>query len=270
MDECFVIMPISTPAHLVDTYGGDPDHFLDVYEYLFKPAIGKAELTPVPPAAKGSELIQGEIIKRIEEANLVLCDMSVLNPNVFFELGIRTALNKPVCLVKDNETPKVPFDTGIINHHTYRCKLTAKELKTEIPNLAGHIKESMETSDGGNSMWKYFGLSTAARPAEVPEGADAKLDYLIKLTEGMRADAPERVLLGDQFIPMPEQLDVIFDILGSLAKQDGVEIKAMRLPTSSKVIEINRWDGVLSPRTMGQMQRAVRETGRRLVFDEKD
>lgn len=112
MDECFVIMPISTPGHLVETYG-DPDHFQDVYEYLFKPAIEQAEFTPVPAVAKGSVLIQGDIIERIEKVPLVLCDMSILNPNVFFELGIRTALNKPVCMVKENETPIVPFDNNI-------------------------------------------------------------------------------------------------------------------------------------------------------------
>jgi len=45
-------------------------------------------------------LIHAEIIRNIENADLVLCDMSCLNPNVFFEFGIRTSLNKPVSVVK--------------------------------------------------------------------------------------------------------------------------------------------------------------------------
>ncbi len=266
MDECFVIMPISTPSHLVDTYG-DLDHFQDVYEYLFKPAIEQAELTPVPPAAKGSVLIHADIIERIEKVPLVLCDMSILNPNVFFELGIRTALNMPVCMVKDNETREVPFDNNMINHHTYHCKLTAKELESEIPNLTKHIRESIETSNEGNSIWKYFGLSTAARPAEVPEGADAKLDYLIKLAEAMRRpQARERGLSDERLIPEDKDISVIFDILLSLAKQDGVEITGMTIPSRGMVIEIDHLDGSLSPRTVRQMQRAAREFGRRLVF----
>ena len=117
MPECFIIMPITTPEAMAPLYGGDKDHFQHVLDHLFKPAIEKAGLTPVPPAAEGSDVIHAEIIKNIEKADLVLCDMSCLNPNVFFELGIRTAVDKPVCMVKDELTPKVPFDTGIINHH---------------------------------------------------------------------------------------------------------------------------------------------------------
>lgn len=40
----------------------------------------------------------------VEEADMVLCDMSRLNANVFFELGIRTALDRPAALVKDDQT----------------------------------------------------------------------------------------------------------------------------------------------------------------------
>lgn len=57
--------------------------------------------------------------------------MSLLNPNVFFELGIRTALNKPVCMVTDERTKKIPFDTNIISYHTYNSKLEPWNLENE-------------------------------------------------------------------------------------------------------------------------------------------
>ena len=49
--------------------------------------------------------------------------MSILNPNVFFEFGIRTALNKPVSLVVDDKNPDIPFDPSIIHHHKYNSAL---------------------------------------------------------------------------------------------------------------------------------------------------
>ncbi|MFC1984259.1 hypothetical protein ACFLVO_04550, partial [Chloroflexota bacterium] len=97
----------------------------------FIPAVEKAGYTPVPPQAKGADLIHAEIIKNLESANIVLCDMSSLSANVFFELGIRTALNKPVCIVKDELTPKVPFDTAILNYYEYKCALDPWELPKE-------------------------------------------------------------------------------------------------------------------------------------------
>ena len=71
----------------------------------------------MPPTASGSDLIHAKIIKNLETADLVLCDMSALNPNVFFEFGMRTALNKPAL---DDATTRrcdcadfgVPIDLG--------------------------------------------------------------------------------------------------------------------------------------------------------------
>lgn len=268
MDECFVIMPISTPKHLVDTYG-DPEHFLDVYEDLFKPAIEQAELTPVQPVAKGSVLIQADIIERIEKAPLVLCDMSILNPNVFFELGIRTALNKPVCMVKDNETPVVPFDNNMINHHTYRCKLTAKELKTEIPNLTKHIRESIKTSNGGNVMWKYFGLSTAARPAEVAEGDDAKIDYLIKMVEAQRQSENLAVHATDSAPATDDEVDFLVDRLRRVATVSGVELGEWGYNPSTRELHIQHVEGDLSETVRRRLINSARSRGWSLHFPEE-
>lgn len=123
MPSCFIIMPVSTPEMMVDDYGRDKDHFRHVLDHLFLPAVRSAGLDPILPTAEGSQLIHPEIVKNLEKADLVLCDMSILNPNVFFELGIRTALNKPVCLVRDNLTELVPFDMSIVNNHTYQSSL---------------------------------------------------------------------------------------------------------------------------------------------------
>src|ERR1035441_5058521 len=104
---CFIIMPISTPADMLPLYSNDADHFKHVLERLFIPAVKKAGLEPIPPKSRGSDIIHAKIIKSLETAELVLCDISTLNPNVFFELGVRTALNNPVCYVKDDATARI-------------------------------------------------------------------------------------------------------------------------------------------------------------------
>jgi hypothetical protein len=116
-------MPITTPEKLLVEYKGDPDHFSHVLEHLFIPALKKAGFDPIPPKSIGSDIIQAEIIKHLASSELVLCDMSILNPNVFSEFGIRTALNKSVALVVDDKTERVPFDTSIINFHKYKSSL---------------------------------------------------------------------------------------------------------------------------------------------------
>jgi hypothetical protein len=76
--KCFAIMPISTPAGVRDRYSGDQDHFIHVAEYIFQPRrrAGKAGYDFCPPAVISSDIIQAEIIRNLEESELVLCDIN--------------------------------------------------------------------------------------------------------------------------------------------------------------------------------------------------
>jgi hypothetical protein len=185
MPDCFIIMPITTPESFVPLYSGDKLHFHHVLEHLFVPALEKNKFNPIRPIAEGSDVIHAEIIKNLEKADLVLCDASCLNPNVFYELGIRTALYKPVCIVKDEITQKIPFDTTIINHHTYECALHPWTLEKQIDDLATHIKKSMERSAGKNTLWKYFGLSTRVALPQGNKSSDDKMELLSFQIDGL-------------------------------------------------------------------------------------
>ena len=185
MPDCFIIMPISTPETHQQLYSGDPHHFQHVLEHLFIPAIEKAGLKAIPPSAKGSDLIHASVIHHLEKADLVLCDMSILNPNVFFELGIRTAVDKPVCVAKDDATLKVPFDTSILHYHTYSSKLELWNIEKQKEDLTTHIKSSLETSGKQNTLWKYFGLSSRATLDGQKQTPDDKFQLLTLQIEGL-------------------------------------------------------------------------------------
>jgi hypothetical protein len=203
MPECFIIMPVSTPESWLSRYSDDPEHFTHVLEYLFKPAVEKAGYTPVSPIAKGADLIHAEIIKNIEKAELVLCDMSTLNPNVFYEVGIRTAVNKPVCMVKDDKTENVPFDTTILNYQPYCSALRPWNQVKETERLAAHIQESAKRSGDQNTLWKYFGLSTRAALPEGKSSTDDRLQLLTLQIEGLGRQLNE---MGERSLDRKEAL----------------------------------------------------------------
>lgn len=179
MASCFIIMPLTTPDALVPLYAKDSDHFAHVLHHLFMPALRKADFHPILPIAQGADVIHAEIIKNLETAELVLCDISSLNPNVFFELGCRTALNKPVCYVMDDLTRAIPFDTGIINHHTYDHTLVPWKLEQEIEQLSAHVRASAERSEGKNKLWEYFGLQSMARASKADGDQQDRLELLL-------------------------------------------------------------------------------------------
>jgi hypothetical protein len=176
---CFVAMPITTPAAYFEKYG-DQDHFVHVLDHLFRPALQEMGFAVISPAVLGAELIHAEIIKNLEQADFVLCDLSSLNPNVFFELGIRTSLDRPLALVKDDLTSQIPFDLNAINTLTYDGSLTPWSLAAEVPRLVGHLRSAVDSQTQGNAMWRYFGLTKRASPSESGTNPlEAKLDLLI-------------------------------------------------------------------------------------------
>jgi hypothetical protein len=191
---CFIIMPVTTPEDYSEQ-SGDPAHFPHVLDFLFTPALQDVGYRIIPPSVLGADLIHAEIIKNLEKADLVLCDMSSLNPNVFFELGIRTSLDRPVVMVKDSITPKLPFDVNAINTHTYEMSLDPWVLKAEVPRLASYIRAATtDESKTGNAMWRYFGLTKRATPSEAAANPlEAKIDIVLdELAKWQFRTAPAR------------------------------------------------------------------------------
>lgn len=97
-DSCFVVMPFG---------GAVGGYFHQIYE----PAIKKAGLLAVRADADifGTGKIMDQIWSGINAAKVLVAELTTRNPNVFYELGLAHALNKPVVLVSSNE-PDVPFD----------------------------------------------------------------------------------------------------------------------------------------------------------------
>jgi hypothetical protein len=85
---CFVMMPFANPL------GG-------YYASLYAPAIKKAGLTPVRADADifGTGKIMDQIWAGINNARVLVAELSGKNRNVLYELGIAHALKKPVVLV---------------------------------------------------------------------------------------------------------------------------------------------------------------------------
>ena len=95
---CFVMQP----------FGG---HLGGYYETIFKPAIQQAGLRAVRADddifATGK--IMDQVWRGIRGAAVLVAELTSKNPNVFYELGLAHALEKPVVLVSSNEDD-VPFD----------------------------------------------------------------------------------------------------------------------------------------------------------------
>lgn len=97
-DSCFIMMPFGDPLG---------QYFGTIYE----PAVKKAGLRPVRADDDifGTGKIIDQVWRGITESKVLIAELTSRNPNVFYELGLAHALQKPVVLVSSNEED-VPFD----------------------------------------------------------------------------------------------------------------------------------------------------------------
>ena len=166
--ECFVIMPIS------DQDGYEPDHFKLVYEDIIKIACKEAGFKPIrADDVKQTNLIHKDILQKILEAPIAICDLSSNNPNVLFELGIRQAFDKPVVLIKDKITKSI-FDLSPLRHTEY---ISTHKYRDVLEALLSTEKASDDTKSI-NSLINLLSLPSAAslKPQEDDKNS---LNYLI-------------------------------------------------------------------------------------------
>lgn len=245
MKDCFIIMPLTTPDLMVPIYSGGAKHFLLMLEHLFTPAVKDAGFNPVPPVFTGSELIHAGIVQNLEKAAMVLCDMSTLNANVFFELGIRTSLNKPVCMVKDEKTPNVPFDNSPIVYHTYDSSMSCWVKDDEVKKLSKHIKESV-AGDGQNQLWKYYSLSARAQLEKGKPGENETMNLVLLEMQGLknkveaqaeRAENAEFSPYGKTFPYWPTR-QALENYVKSLAKAAGLPVSGVFAASDGRSMEV--------------------------------
>jgi hypothetical protein len=157
---CFVMMPIS------DAAGYEPGHFGRVYNYIIKPACQKAGFDAIrADEVQNTNVIILDILKRILDADMVLCDLSTRNPNVMYELGIRQAFNKPVTLIKDDLTERI-FDTGMIRDVPYSASLRVDTIEKAIEEIATSLRNTYEGAGREtNSLIQLLGIESATLPA---------------------------------------------------------------------------------------------------------
>lgn len=163
-------MPISD----VSTY--ENGHFKRVYDYIIKPACELAGFKPIrADDVINTNYIALDIVKKIIESDMAICDLSARNPNVLYELGIRQAFNKPVSLIKDTKTSRI-FDIQGFRDIVYDENLRIDNVRETIENLSQNITLTYQENDSDiNSLIKLLGITPAKIETETKISIDTEL-----------------------------------------------------------------------------------------------
>jgi tetratricopeptide (TPR) repeat protein len=142
---CFVIMPFGTKL-----VGKQRINFDRIYENIFKPAIAAVPLPEggkLRPARTDKDFFSGDIgqemFQYLNDSRFALADITGLNANVMYEIGVRHAVRQSGTAIFRQGDATIPFD---INHikafpYSYRPEKNATEARALIRRV---LKESLE------------------------------------------------------------------------------------------------------------------------------
>lgn len=132
MKNCFVACPLGEN----ESKERKNSNFL--LDSIIKPAIDSKFNIERSDLISSTNKITDEIIHRLKNSELVIVDLSSHNPNVFYELGYRHALERPT-ITMINKDYNIPFDVS-----AYRT-IYYSELHTDVISAKQQLEEIIKT-----------------------------------------------------------------------------------------------------------------------------
>jgi hypothetical protein len=165
---CFVIMPFSTTTSCTE------EEWTWIFENVFKPAVESAGLDYEcrrSVATRGN--ILASILEELEDAYVVLADLTDHNANVFYELGVRHSLKDRTILVAQRGDD-IPFDLQAYAYHVYDYKTPEGQaaLAQKLAQLLADIDANPERPD--NPVSDFLRRPSESAYAPSPPSVSAK------------------------------------------------------------------------------------------------
>jgi hypothetical protein len=137
---CFVIIGFGKK---MDYSSGRMIDLDKTYEYIIEPVFKELGFLCFRACdIKHSGVIDVPMYENILKADFVLADISTLNPNVLYELGVRHAVKKNSTLIISEKELKYPFDLGHINIDHYEHLGNAIDFG-EVGRFRSFLKEKI-------------------------------------------------------------------------------------------------------------------------------
>ena len=196
---CFVIMPFSATKRCTT------EVWTEIFENVHKLAIIGSRLGY---KCERSKIRTGAFIKdilmQLNQADVVLADLTDMNPNVFYELGVRHTLRTRTILVSQtmDDVPSDLKQYGVITYNTTPNGVT--EYKKKISKILKDIRNNPDRPD--NPVSDYLNLKTIVTDLSEAKTIEKKLIALVSecsynlsvIDSALRIADPESIVVTNE------------------------------------------------------------------------
>lgn len=243
---CGLIMPISaTSSH-------EKSHWDSMLELLGR-AIANAGYLPRPVWINSStDRVSERIIGNIFDHPIVIADITDLNPNVMFELGLRLASRKPTVVIME-DGGIIPFDIRDFHIHIYPVNLSILKMERFLTELSADL--IAKTKSYNNDQYVPF-LSKIVVDVVSPDKREITMnDFVLEQLQELnrrvanidvraRVKRPHRPSsLGDRISGLQKGNTLV--LFASVGIENAEKFKDEAMTFSSDVIELNNDNSIV-------------------------
>lgn len=174
-EKCFVIMPFG-----VKTLRDGTTHDYDkVYRVIIQRAIRQTGMDSIrADEHKSSQIIHAEMFKHLRDRPVVLADISMSNPNVFYELGVRHVMSPTGTVLMCRRGSDLPFDVKLSRVIFYDYDGVNLDWE-EAERVCAELQYALEEAKRGTPDSPIHALLERVMPNEHYRATDrALLDFL--------------------------------------------------------------------------------------------
>lgn len=190
---CFIITPIGDENSEIRRKADG------LIEAIVKPVLENLGYVPIIPhtmTKPGS--ITTQVVEHILSSDMVIANLTGLNPNVMYELAVRHAVRKPIVCVVENGT-KLPFDIAqdrviLYSDEFFRVETLKKDLKQMIESASkmgkGEIDNPIYRAQSNTMVQRQLEKSPNTTDADVLK---LILERLTKLEDSANYNSNRRL-----------------------------------------------------------------------------
>jgi hypothetical protein len=190
---CFVVCPL-----------GEPDSDIrrrsdQVCQHVIRPAVEKNGLVLLrSDQISEPGMITNQIIRHILHDRLVIADLTDRNPNVFYELALRHAFNKPVVqLIESGQ--RIPFD--VFASRTVYYELTLDGARKAQEETTSHVAAALSPNFVVDSP-----VTVAARLEEITRTAAPDVRFVLQSIDSQMENLSKRMSDLSELLARPDYL----------------------------------------------------------------
>ena len=187
---CFVIMPFGEKT---DADGKAID-FDAIYDSVIVPAVtGEPMRTAGGPAIECTRSdkiaeagwVHRKMVSHIYDADVAVVDMSTLNPNVFYELGVRHALRRSVTVLLCRQGTKTPFNIRDFNAIRYDPD-DAENLRSVQTDIARFVANGLKRGVRDSLVFEILEERGWEGPPPMPVPRERRRMFALRKVRGAR------------------------------------------------------------------------------------